>query len=122
MRMRRITAKRGAARVPAKMVQLVARVWKFYATDFGRVGSRRRVCIHNRERVGRSFSVRAEQRDVCERLRWSFHRVLGRSVKRGVWFEEHGARPFSASSRGSIAGEGGYLDAPAFEPLNRLGQ
>jgi hypothetical protein len=68
VRVRRVRAQRAAARVPAEVVQLVARVRQVGPADDAAVVAGGGVGVEHRDRVGLSLAA-VEGRDVGERLR-----------------------------------------------------
>ena len=73
VRMRRVRAQTGTARVPAEMVQLVARIRHVHATDDRAVRLRRRVEIHDGHRIGAIIRRWIQQSNVCQLLGRRFH-------------------------------------------------
>src|SRR5580704_2425821 len=98
MRMRRIGTERGAACVPAEMMQLVANVWHFGASDDLRVGFRFWIEIEHAQRVMLPGArVRIERDDVAKFLARRLHRHPRRGVKSLIRFpQSHEFAPPSA--------------------------
>ena len=90
VRMRGERTERGAAGVPAEMVQLVAGVRELDSADPFR-SWRRRIGIDDREPIGNTVArLRSASRHRRGLSGGAFHRVLWGSVKCGVGLQLHG--------------------------------
>lgn len=84
MRMWRVGAQRGSARVPAKMVQFVFGVWKDNLSDALAVTRRRGINIDHQDCIVQRAAGRIEARGACELFRGGLHCQTRGGVKRGV--------------------------------------
>ena len=87
VRMRRVRAQARTARVPAEVMQLVAGVRHVGLPDQTAVALRVGIDVHDADRVGASFFVGIDQRQVGELLRRRLHRHLRRGIERRIGFQ-----------------------------------
>ena len=82
VRVRRVRAQARTARVPAEVVQLIARVGHLELAHHLPVGLRFRVHVDRGERIRRALPGRVQHRDVRQGFRRRLHRHLRRRVER----------------------------------------
>src|SRR4029453_5435379 len=86
--MGRIWAKGRTARIPPKVMQLVAKLRHLDLADALAVGGRLRINIDNQQRVVELAAGRIKRCHKCMLLRRSLHRQSRRRVKRWVWLQK----------------------------------
>src|SRR4030095_1345928 len=84
----RIWAKGRTARIPTKMMQLVAKLRHLDLANALTVGARLGVNIDNEQRVVELAAGGIKPRHKCMLLWWSLHRHSRRWVKRRIWLPE----------------------------------
>src|SRR4030095_11313535 len=84
----RIWAKGRTARIPTKMMQLVAKLRHLDLANALTVGARLGVNIDNEQRVVELAAGGIKPRHKCMLLWWSLHRHSRRWVKRRGWLQE----------------------------------
>ena len=92
VRMRRVGAQAGTARVPAEVVELVPRVRHVGLANQPAVTLRGRIQVHDAERVGASFT-RVDECDISQRLRRGLRRHRRRGIERRVGCQLHRLAP-----------------------------